>query len=484
MNAPESWWHSLSDECPITLEPLSDLPYPPFLLYSTNDNDSVTESTVSKTTVSKTQYYFDGLALATYVISQGNFANPLTRKPLSYDDCVRLDDYLDEHIYQQKESREQFETTILFREKISVREAFALRHSIKVKFGRGNADNEAQAQRAEVLRNEAAVALRGLFVFGHYDTSSDRNRTTQSSNSQQLPRSAGGFDLSYTPGLGQNHPWGSNSLEQEGLRIIDDNEAAFSAADAVAWQDIQEAFPHLMGLGTDVNPSPRQSQQHDNRSSQLLEVVRRTAVITIKEEREKAEQLERNRRLYFLQALERKKKRVIAKQQAKQAAAASLLDELRAKDELQIARNEIDRWREQQWKSWEKASLKHNEIQNQQDSNVHTPEQLLPSADASNLHSVTELENQTSDENEEARRRAALKKKAKRQRAKERAKEQKRQEHAAIKEKERAVEIQKKKESSNVKCGSCGEGVLGHGFEKFGLKFCSTTCARRGPMPG
>jgi hypothetical protein len=480
MSAPQQkWWLSLSDECPITLEPLSDLPYPPFILYSTNANDAGTASTASST-----QYYFDGLALATYVISQGNFANPLTRKPLTYDDCVRLDDYLYEHIYQQEESRERLETTILFREKISVREAFALRDFIKVKVGRGHTENEAQARRAEVLRNEAAVALRGLFVFGHYHNSSDQNGTAQSSNLQQLPRSAGGFDLSYTPGPGQNHPWGSDSLEQEGLRMIDDNEAAFTAADTVAWRDIQEAFPHLLGIGTDANPTTLQSQQYDESSSQLLEVVRRTADMTLKEEREKAEQMERNSRLYFLQALERKKKRVLAKQQAKEAATASLLDQQMAKEELQTARNEIDRWRAQQWKSWEKLALKHSAMQKQQESSS-TLSQSSSSVDvSSNLHSVTELENQISDENEEARRRAALKKKAKRQRAKERAKEQKRLEHAIEEEKERAMELQKKKDSSTIKCGSCGEGVLGHGFEKFGLKFCSTNCARRGPVPG
>ncbi|KAL7481454.1 hypothetical protein ACHAW6_007127 [Cyclotella cf. meneghiniana] len=479
MSSPqEKWWLSLSEECPITLEPLSDLPYPPFILYSTNYNDSGTASTVSST-----QYYFDGLALATYVISQGNFANPLTRKPLTYHDCVRLDDYLNERIYQQEESRERLETTVLFREKISVREAFALRDFIKVKVGRGHTENEAQTRRAEVLRNEAAVALRGLFVFGHYLNSPDQNGTTQSSNIQQLPRSAGGFDLSYTPGPGQNHPREFDSLEQEGLRIIDDNEAAFTAADTVAWRDIQEAFPHLQGIGIDVDPTTRQSQQHDDTSSQLLEVVRRAADVTLKEEREKAEQLERNRRFYFLQALERKKKRVLAKQQAKEAATASLLDQQRAKEELRTAKNEIDRWRAQQWKSWEKAALKHSEMPRQQESSSTLAQSSL-SVNVSNLHSATGSENIISDEKEDARRRAVLKKKAKRQRAKERAKEHKRLEHAIEEEKERAMELQKKKDSSTIKCGSCGEGVLGHGFEKFGLKFCSTNCARSGLVPG
>jgi hypothetical protein len=54
------WWKSLSsdDECPITLEPLSLLPHPPFELYSTatGGGDSIS-------------YYFDGYALASYIVS-------------------------------------------------------------------------------------------------------------------------------------------------------------------------------------------------------------------------------------------------------------------------------------------------------------------------------------------------------------------------------------------------------------------------------
>ena len=58
----ERWWKSLgSEECPITLEPLATLPYPPFAL-KTGENTS----------------YFDGLALASYIVSRGIFQNPLT----------------------------------------------------------------------------------------------------------------------------------------------------------------------------------------------------------------------------------------------------------------------------------------------------------------------------------------------------------------------------------------------------------------------
>lgn len=76
------WRESLDDEHPITLEPLLSLPYPPFLL-STN--------------------YFDGVALASYMVSRGKFENPLTREPLKYSDCKRLDDYV--FAYHKQDTR-------------------------------------------------------------------------------------------------------------------------------------------------------------------------------------------------------------------------------------------------------------------------------------------------------------------------------------------------------------------------------------------
>jgi hypothetical protein len=445
-------------------------------LYSNNDSSRTKTSASPKT---GSQYFFDGLALATYVISQGNFANPLTRNPLTFDDCVRLDEYLNEHVYQNAKSQRQIESTVLGREKISVREAYALRNSIKVKIGSGNGGNEAEIRRAEVLRNEAAIALRGLFVFGHNTNVDNSSSSHQAISQQQLPSSAGGFDLNYNPDSHQNNSWGMSSIiEQDGLRIIDDDEALFQSADTAVWREIQDAFPHLPGASAPA-ANTQQSQQEVG-ASEILEVARRTANLTMEEEREEAERRERRNRMYVLQALERKKQRIRAKQQAKEAAAVSLHNEQKAKDELQIARNEIDRWRDQQWQRWEKDNLKHVEEQKQTESALdistaqpcHSAELVVDVATESLMHAATE---------EEAHARAAAKKKAKRQRAKERAKEKKKEEQQIKQEKERATELQKKKDSSEVKCGACGEGVLGYGFEKFGTKFCSTKCARSVP---
>lgn len=474
MASSEKWWSVLSDECPITLEPLSELPYPPFILYSNNSGRNKKSSATTPKTGS--QYFFDGLALATYVISQGNFANPLTRNSLSYEDCVRLDEYLNEHVYNNEVGKQQVESTVLGSERISVREAHSLRNAIKVKVGSGSRDSEAEIRRAEVLRNEAAVALRGLFVFGHNgDRGSSSNSTNnQAGAQQQFPVSAGGFDLNYNPDSNQNHSWGMNSiLEQEGLRIVDDNEAAFQSADTAAWQEIQDAFPHLAGTAI------TQSQQVHG-PSDILDVARRTAELTLEEERLLAERRERNHMLNFLQALERKKQRIMAKQKAKAAAVASLASEQQDKDELQAARQEIDRWRDQQWKRWERDNLKHSEEHRQVVSDAAAATESPPPIE-SDEKSTAEAEQQAAAE-EEALANAAAKKKAKRQRAKERAKEKKKEEQLVKLENERVKELQKQKDNSELKCGACGDGILGCGFDKFDMKFCSTKCARSGPM--
>ena len=474
MASSEKWWSVLSDECPITLEPLSELPYPPFILYSDNSGRNKKSSATAPKTGS--QYFFDGLALATYVISQGNFANPLTRNALSYEDCVRLDEYLNEHVYNNEVGKQKVESTVLGSERISVREAYSLRNAIKVKVGSGHRDSEADIRRAEVLRNEAAVALRGLFVFGHNaDRGSSSNTTNnQAGTQQQFPASAGGFDLNYNPDSNENHSWGMNSiLEQEGLRIADDNEAAFQSADTAAWQEVQDAFPLL------AETTITQPQQVDG-PSDILDVARRTAELTLEEERLLAERRERNYMLNFLQALERKRQRIMAKQKAKAAAVASLASEQKDEDELQAARQEIDRWRDQQWKGWERDNLKHSEERGQAVSDAAAATKSPPPTE-SDKKSTAEAEQQAAAE-EEARAKAAAKKKAKRQRAKERAKEKKKEEQLVKLENERVKELQKKKDNSELKCGACGDGILGCGFDKFGMKFCSTKCARSGPM--
>ena len=68
-------WKQLPDSIidPITLEPINDLTVEPFKI---------------------NKHYFDGEALAAYLVASSTFENPLDRRALTRDDCQRLDAHL------------------------------------------------------------------------------------------------------------------------------------------------------------------------------------------------------------------------------------------------------------------------------------------------------------------------------------------------------------------------------------------------------
>ena len=70
---------SIEDTDPITLEPLSKLEVPPFGLRVEDGSHT---------------HLFDGRVLAMYLVSSGQFLNPLTNVPLERADCERLDGHL------------------------------------------------------------------------------------------------------------------------------------------------------------------------------------------------------------------------------------------------------------------------------------------------------------------------------------------------------------------------------------------------------
>ncbi|KAL7471490.1 hypothetical protein ACHAXS_011769 [Conticribra weissflogii] len=513
------WWSSIPEECPITLEPLRDLPYPPFILTSPRD-----------THPAKKYYYFDGLALATYMVSQGNFSNPLTREPLGYDDCLRLDCYLTEHIYLHRHGAKNnsppskegsgsenninaLSHPILGNNgKISVSEAFSLRDSIKVKTS-GNSD-EAR-RRAEVLRNEAAAALRGLFVFGHGGDSpslrgglglvdsrgSDDGVGGNSRYLQSLPRSEGGFNLQHVPDSSLHHSWGmSSTYEQLGLRLIDDDEAAFEAADLDAWREVQEAFPYLScrdgGRNNDMILAPTRPfdsttvANNGDANNSLLESVRQTAQLTHVQETEEAARLARQRQLYFVQALERKRNRILERKRAKEAAKDDLMNKKHEEEELQSAREEIERWRAKQWEDWERAALKYESKRKEKEERRRIendqPVEKTTAATTNNAEKISQEPRPdegelATEQQQQQQQKAAAKKALKRQKAKERAKEKKRLERIEQDKRERELALQREKGKSSLKCGACGDGILDCGFEKFGVRFCTAKCARNGP---
>jgi len=69
---------------PISLEPLADLPYPPFVLRANRARVSANDN-------------FDGNVLASYLVSTGRFDHPISRRELVREECVRLDAYLVHH---------------------------------------------------------------------------------------------------------------------------------------------------------------------------------------------------------------------------------------------------------------------------------------------------------------------------------------------------------------------------------------------------
>ena len=58
-------------------------------------------------------HYFDGKALAEYLVSSSDFRNPITRGELTILDCQRLDAYLKKH--RIKLDRKNITVTSVFR---------------------------------------------------------------------------------------------------------------------------------------------------------------------------------------------------------------------------------------------------------------------------------------------------------------------------------------------------------------------------------
>ncbi|EOD24519.1 hypothetical protein EMIHUDRAFT_206484 [Emiliania huxleyi CCMP1516] len=73
----------LTDCDPISLEPLRRLRVEPFELAASEETSH--------------SYFFDARLLASYLVSSGSFAHPISRRELTRDDCVRLDAHLRKH---------------------------------------------------------------------------------------------------------------------------------------------------------------------------------------------------------------------------------------------------------------------------------------------------------------------------------------------------------------------------------------------------
>jgi len=485
-NPPRLWWESLPDEteCPITLEPINTLLYPPFVLQHKSD--------------SKIRYYFDGLALASFIVSRGIFQNPLTRDPLLWDDCHRLDLYLDQYGSFSENGIIAGSSSSKGR-RFQVLEAFALRESMHVRTpasdGRGEGVNQDSIRRrADFLRSEATVALSGLFTYERAGHSSDNSREnpqrhrqrrqnhhhqyshTSATIRQMQPNPTFGFNLHAVDDASANN---ANDDDDYGMIIIDDDEQVKVESDQHAFQELQQAFPHLSTQDT-AKPSSSKVPAPDERR---LELIRQQAA------RDEQQALVRQQALQYAQqqlekeAQQRKLMKQHSRQMAKLQAGAAFQREREEQQEIEKARNEIEEWRASQWERMrqlnEKREARKQERYQQQQARLQHETVLAKEQEENQQQFLMESQRQQEAAEKEAKQKSD--KAAKRKRAKERKKQQKAQERQEQEQREMEAALAAERAAAATKCDACGGGIVGCGFEKFGHQFCSPKCARAGP---
>ena len=455
LSSTNQWWKSLVDECPITLEPLSSLPYPPFVLRS---GEKVS--------------YFDGLALASYIVSRGIFQNPLTRQELTGADCRRLDGYLEEYCYDRENQRLNYSSR-----RISVEGAFGLQQTVHV-IGGGQTD-----RRAEALRHTATAALAGLFVYGNdrQQRHQGDDHTPQHATRVWQPHSPQsllewGFDLGRTVE-------DTAQFASEGWTVIDDDEAMVVATERQHYQATQDAFPRLLSSESETTQSCTFSSGTSSTRSPDLHLVESVHAIA---ERERLQQLEEERHLELArqqilhQALQRREERRQERELLRSLAETQSLDKQKECEETRRARQEIEAWREEQWEKL--RLLSEQKIQAEKKRQQKGQEKMQAKQTDNESHGGDSSSTQEVADGPSQKEMAMAKNKArvleKKRRQKERKRAQKQEEQALLDKNEKEQELAAKKAAAAVQCAACGQGVLGCGFEKFQQKFCCPKCAR------
>ncbi len=486
-NNEDDWWRKGDlGECPITLECFSTLEYPPFALYHPGKAPRNADGRASDEGVSA---YFDGLALASYIVSRGVFQNPLTRVELTAEDCRRLDRYLEAHCYNGDATA----AATIFRGSrvISVAEAFALRNSVSVGTATARMDgdqsnDERDRERIRALQNTATVALAGLFIYGN-----DRGRISSSEITQRVPRIRSetdtllndwGFDLS-------RQMEDSSAHDTHGYSVIDDDEEVEVAARRQAYENLQEAFPPLFDTGSSARETTKVSPDEE-----LMERVRAISTRDEKEQNRHIMQLKIAREQLLRQALERRKQRQKDRAERLARGAKTYASHKKDQEELDRARKEIEAWRDDQWEKLrllsEEEQRKQKELQKSSLPNVslgkHTSN-LVKEADGGDkgtteakFGSTATITNDVTAEERKKAKAAAKRKRAKERKKAKKAMEKEKVEKIRLKEAEAA-----KRAASALKCAACGTGILkpSHAFERFDQLFCTPKCARTAVKP-
>jgi hypothetical protein len=209
------WWRQISDEDPITLEPLKSLKYPPFPL-------SATTSTIDESLEGRQGngvHYFDGKALAEYLTSESDFRHPISRRDLTILDCQKLDAYLKKHRIS------------LDRKNVSVTSVFRMASVIR-KRQQQDSSSRRRGGPTESQNRRAAVALSRLIQFSSYN---DDSEVTSSATPSSLAREDRPTEFRYIPVV---------QSDSNNYRVFDDD-------DWVADTRLeQEAFPALPSTNT------------------------------------------------------------------------------------------------------------------------------------------------------------------------------------------------------------------------------------------
>ena len=429
------WWRSLTEDDPITLEPISELPVPPFELHA--DDTEVT-------------HYFDGSVLAKYMLSHGKIENPFTREPLRREECHALDEHL--RVYDPESAT------------VSVLEAFELAGRIKVKksSAEGSGAESAQEARETSLRREAAVALQNLFQY----------RKERSNQRAAAARAAVG-------GSG-----GSICARGSGWAMIDDDEERTSRSDMGPLNsDSREEFPELYeGYAT----APVQGEgghpalDHEAIAERIVVIAERNAAQAYRESlrsREAHEKWTEKRRNEIATARDKQREVAASMARMEREEAAS---EIAASRRAQLAQDQAWDTAEAKTAVFEKELAEaraRREAKRVQDEK----QKALEAATAAAAEEAAAEEAQIAMAEDKAER-ERQKKAQKRKKQKEKQKAAKREEAAAKAAADAKAAQDAEKAKADTKCGGCGEGLLGplsaH-FERLGYYYCSTKCVAK-----
>lgn len=152
------WWKDLAgDCCPISLSPLEELSVDPFGLIGATENAETLPSEgvwgkaaarmVSEKQSVQSVHWFDGMFLASFLVSSGQLIDPVNRRSLSRGECKSLDEYIQAHGFPA----------------VHVTDAFDLAKAVKST--QSSESSGPAATRMAALEREAASMLRSLFDF-------------------------------------------------------------------------------------------------------------------------------------------------------------------------------------------------------------------------------------------------------------------------------------------------------------------------------